>query len=306
MTLYIVAIDALDAAFVEHFDVDAFRLESTSAVETFGYSREEPFTPEVWATVATGVEPETHGVTGAGTSEWDNPLLEAASRVTAHFPERVRGQLGRFVRSTTGAEDSVGSTDVETMFDREDAVVRNWPGVTRGADLQRAWGLMRSFAGGEGDRSRRSFERELYGQAAEQFGWTREMTNHSLGLVGVHVHIVDAAGHAYVDDEDAYAAVYERVGDFVAELHASLDADDELLLMSDHGMTVSFHSDEDDGRAPGHHSWRAYATATTVDCPSSVYEVVDWVEEHYEPAAARTDEDVDIPTAQLRELGYMD
>ena len=41
------------------------------------------------------------------------------------------------------------------------------------------------------------FERYICGLAAEQFGWVREILDHDITVAGVHIHLLDAAGHAY-------------------------------------------------------------------------------------------------------------
>lgn len=300
MTVVVVALDALDAGLVEHFDIEEFRLRSSSDLETFARTKDDPYTPEVWATVATGRGPEEHGVTGAGTSEWDNPLLEFGSRFTARLPERTRGTLGRLARSTTNQRESIGHTDGKTMFDRDGAVVRNWPGVTHGSDLQHAWDLMHDVSE---DMSKQTFERELLCLCAEQFGWAHEILNHDVSVAGVHVHTLDAAGHAYANDEDALRRIYRRVAEFVDSLCNTLGEDDELLVLSDHGMEVTFYGDDD--AEPATHSWRAYVTGTTTDLPKSVFDVVGWVDAHVSDTRGESD-DVEMPVEQLRELGYIE
>jgi len=301
MTVIILALDALDAGLVEHFDIDDFRLGSSTTIETFAHSKDEPYTPEVWASVATGLGPEKHGVTKSGTSEWDNPLLEFASHFTGHLSEGTRGTLGRFIRNATGEREQIGSTDEPTIFDRSGAVVRNWPGVDDGRDLQYAWDLMNAVAD---DMPKAEFERRLLGQCAEQFGWAREMLRHDLTIAGVHVHALDAAGHAYADDEAALRQIYERVGELVAELASILGEKDELLLLSDHGICTSFLP-EDHGEAVASHSWRAYASTTSKDVPRSVFDIRDWADDHAIDDKL-ADESVEMPVEQLRKLGYME
>lgn len=301
MTVIVLALDALDAGLVEYFDADGFRLGSSGRIETFAHSKQDPYTPEVWATVATGVGPDEHGVTGAGTSEWENPLLEFASKFTGRLSESTRGTLGRFVRNTTNQRESIGHTERETVFDQEGAVVRNWPSVTDGRDLQQAWDLMNAVAEG---MPKQVFEQELLCLCAEQFGWTREILNHDVPLAGVHVHTLDAVGHAFADDAESLERIYRRVGRFVDKLVVALGEDDELLLLSDHGMCVEF-LDADAEANPATHSWRAYASATTDEIPESVYDVRAWIEDHLSATTGRTD-DVEMPVEQLRELGYIE
>ncbi|MFD1563002.1 alkaline phosphatase family protein [Haloarchaeobius amylolyticus] len=307
MTVVVLALDALDAGLVEHFDLDAFRLASSGDLETFARTQDVPYTPEVWATVATGLPPEEHGITGGGTSEWDNPVLEGLSRISGRLDESTRGTLGKVVRSQTGEREQIGRTDAASIFDAEDAVVHNWPGVADGRPLQRAWDLMNAVAEG---MPRSTFERELFGQCAQQFSWAREMLRHPVSIAGVHVHALDAAGHAYADDEDALRRVYTRVSEFVEEVVDALEDGDDLLLLSDHGMHTEFYP-PDDGENPATHSWRAYASSTTDTCPESVFDVKAWIDAQasttrVEGRADESEEAIDVPEDHLRELGYLD
>ncbi len=299
MTLVVLALDALDEALVDHFDVDAFRLDVARGIETFSHMRSRPYTLEVWPTVATGLGPETHGITGGGTSAWDNPLLELASTVTGALPETTRARLGELATRVTGEEYDLAETDAETVFDRPGRVVHNWPGVVNGRYLLDVWGAM-----GPGDdrRSVRAFERSVFGTAAEQFGWVEEMVARDVALAGTHVHTLDACGHAYATDEDRLRRVYERVGEMVGTVESALGPDDDLLLLSDHGMHVEWL----DGDDAGTHSWRSMAATTAADdLFGDVFGARDWIEEHtpeWSPGAAET---VDLPEEQLRDLGYV-
>jgi hypothetical protein len=155
---------------------------------------------------------------------------------------------------------------------------------------------------------RSEFECELFGQSAGQFGWAREMLNHPVSIAGVHVHALDAAGHAYAADEDALRRAYERIGSFVDEVVDALGPDDELLLLSDHGMRTAFYP-PDAGEDPASHSWRAYASATGDSRPESVYDVREWVESRAATATATADgadDGIEMPTERLRELGYLE
>ncbi|ADJ15504.1 alkaline phosphatase family protein [Halalkalicoccus jeotgali] len=301
MTLVVLALDALDYGLVEYFDVDAVRLGSEGQMETFAHTQDTPYTPEVWATVATGLPPEDHGVTGPGTSEWENPVLSMLSRVSGRFSESTRGTLGGLIRRHTGERERIGETDADSVFDREGAVVHNWPGVHDGTDLQRAWDLMNAASEG---MARHEFERDLFGLCAGQFAWAREMLNHPVSLAGVHVHTLDAAGHAYADDEAALRRVYERVGEFVKGIETALGADDDLLVLSDHGMRTAFYPGDED-EDPAGHSWRAYASTTAGDHPESVYDVREWIEARATDARIER-EGIDMPTERLRELGYLE
>lgn len=298
MTLVVLGLDALDAGLVDYFGFDAFELETSTQIETYAYSRDVPYTLEVWPSVATGVGPDEHGIVDAGTSEWTNPILELGSRVTGHLAEGTRGKLGRLVRNYTGEREQLATTDVESIFDEDGAVVRNWPGVHGGSDLQYAWDLMYDVAE---NMPKDEFERKLLGLCAEQFGWVREMLNHEVRLAGVHIHTLDAAGHAYAGSEPDLEDMYRRTSEFVVELVAALGPDDDVLIVSDHGMHTPFYDGERG------HSWRAFASTTADSVPKDVMDIADWVRTQLPEHDVRPDrDDVDLPMQELRDLGYVE
>ena len=302
MTLIILALDALDAGLVDYFDIDTFRLESHGPMETFSHMRPVPYTPEVWTTIATGRHPTEHGITDEGLSQWSNPLVDFASRFTGTLPLATRIRLGELATELTGAEYVVGNTKEDTFFDGPGRVVHNWPGVANGSELADVWRLMDSH----GRQSIAEFERELFGIGAQQFAWAEEMLRHDPALAGVHVHTLDVCGHAYHANELQLRSAYEWAADWVERIRESMDAEDDLVILSDHGMVVSFYGDDDDrGERSGGHSWRAYAATTLDDVPTSVFDVREWIEEHVESYTDDSDQ-IELPEDRLRELGYIE
>lgn len=299
MTLLVIGLDALDARMVEEYDLDGFNLGDSCRIETFANMHDTPFTLEVWPTIATGLPPEEHGVTGAGTSEWSNPVIELASKFTGHLPETTRSRLGDIAESLTGAEWSFGTTNESTIFDGENRAVHNWPGVANPDILLGIWQIMNEAK--DGKLSKQQFEREILGVTAEQFGWAQEMTRHDLEVAGVHVHAPDAFGHPYAEDEESLLKMYKRIENFVEDTVAALDDDDELLLLSDHGMQVTWFDDD----TPAEHSWYSYASSTVGSPPESVHDVREWVESHATPVES-DHTGIQMPAKILRDLGYIE
>lgn len=124
------------------------------------------------------------------------------------------------------------------------------------------------------------FERDLFGLCAKQFGSAHELLDHPVSVAGVRIHTLDAAGHAYADDEDT------------------------LLIMSDHGMYTEFYL-EDDGTNPASYSWHAYASMMADNHPESVSDAHEWIETRVTASGIEV-EGIDMPTDQLRELGYLE
>jgi len=78
--------------------------------------------------------------------------------------------------------------------------------------------------------------------------------------------------------------------------------EDELLILSDHGMTNELIDDQNVDF--GVHSFRAFAATTSDDpLPESVFDVRDWIEAHVEDA--EEEDAMEMPKERLRELGYI-
>ncbi|MFB6200929.1 MAG: alkaline phosphatase family protein [Halorhabdus sp.] len=303
MTVVVLAIDAIDQALVDYFDLDELRLQTDREIETFNYAQKVPYTPEVWTTVATGLPVEEHDVKDAGTSQWSNPLLELASKITGRFPEHYRYLLGQFVKEHTDEDWGFGTTDLDTLFDSEGHYLHNWPGINN-TDVDEVNSLYQDAL--DAGLSNAEFDLRLYTIAAQEFEWVEEMlrsrerTSAPVNLLGVHTHILDAAGHIYADDERHYRQFYEWVAARVEKITDLLHEDDSLILLGDHGMEVEFLGDA----TPGQHSWRPHVASTEDSVPSDVENVRGWVEQRVSQER-HTTEEMDVPEDRLRELGYI-
>jgi hypothetical protein len=307
MTLVVLGLDALDAAQVEHFDVPKLELNTHGKMETFAHQKDIPYTGEVWPSVATGLHPTDHGVTEGGQSQWDNLLVEYASRVLApRLPMQRRAQLGRWVTRVTGADWELNETQEPTFFDAEGRHVHNWPGTINGDEVAEVWRHINHTV--ESGMPQEDYDRELCGNEVQKFAWVEEMLEFNTALVGTHVHLLDASGHSYGRNEDHYRFFYEKTAEHVEDIHNKMGDDDELLILSDHGMNTEWL--ENDGEIC-HHSWRAYSASTLDTRPRDVLDVKEWVDDHigkhqraYDRDRERTD--LDMPEDTLRELGYIE
>lgn len=303
MTVVVLAIDAIDHALVDYFDLDPLRLETSEEIETFSYSQDVPYTPEVWTTVATGLPIEEHDVKKAGTSQWSHPLLELGSKITGRFSESTRYRLGQFVKRHSNEDWGFGTTSMNTMFDGPGRYLHNWPGV-RNDDVDLVNSLYERAL--NDDLSQSEFDTHLYTIAAQQFEWVEEMlrcrerVDASIALLGCHTHVLDAAGHVYSEDESTYEQFYQWVSNRVDSVVDLLNQDDTLLLLGDHGMEVGFLDDD----TPGQHSWRAHVASTADSIPRDVHNVRKWTENRLEEISG-TDRTMDVPEEQLRDLGYI-
>lgn len=299
MTLYVIAADALDYGILEDFDMNL--LSHSKEISTFTHTLDQPYTLEVWPTVATGVGPESHGVSSrkSESTKWDSPLLEFASKFTSHLPYEIRTYLGDVVEDLTGTEHSIRETDHHTVFDDVDSVVHNWPGVTNSSELERVWDIAKPQDG----RTVVSYNRDLRWIGAEQFGWLLETTDWDVDVAATHIHTLDFAGHAFYDNRDELRSSYEWFAGWLDRIVDNLDEEDELLVLSDHGIETTWIDGDDVG---GGHSMRAVALSTIdLDGLESVYDAREWMESHIAHQDTENAENVNLPTEQLEDLGYI-
>lgn len=294
--LCVLALDGADRELLERWNCDQILLSNSARIETFAWSGEYPYTPEVWTTVATGVMPDEHGVSGE-IWEWENPVLNQVSKLTSHLPMRWRKILGRPFKRR-GSEFAIPKTVHEHLF--EPGAVKGWPGVAEADNMTEAWIWCElSEAGYMTDRE---LEQKLFGNFGEELGWLLANATLDVPVAGVHSHILDIYGHLYCKREAKLRDVYTRVNSLVGRLRKHVP---RLLLISDHGMQVSWLGDEE----PGMHSWRAVVTSTEVGpLPKKMIGVRPWIEARI----GGMDDDVEADTvtsdttrAQLEALGYI-
>lgn len=299
MVLVVLALDAADIRHAEDFGCENILLDEHTEMRSVAHRLDHPHTGEAWPSIATGLHPTEHGITGHG--EWDSPILTALSRTAHKFDVSgdIRSKIGDAIKENTDQGWELKTVDDPTFLDGEYRAVHNWPGVYRNEALHYIWGLFQKVK--DGEMSEETFVREAYTEAASKFGWVREAIEHDVEVAATHIHVLDVLGHLHYDDEERYREVYENVDERVGELRAALGEDDELLILSDHGMEATWLDDED----PGTHSWRAIASTTVDSPPEHALDVREWVEEHVETVDAAGTE-ADIPEEHLKELGYIE
>lgn len=292
--IVVIALDAADYALAREWDCENILLETYGEIETFTYGTETPSTLEVWPSVATGLHPEDHGIVNKNETaqSWENPVLQMGSKITQYLPNTVRSTLGKpFHRA--GQKKQFQQTDAPHVF--EDGYVFSWPGITPAPNLSEAWNLM--FRTDKED-SMAEFEGELFKLFGSEVGWAARMAQTGAPIIGIHSHILDIAGHAYMTREDRLRSVYEQVDEMLGWIKSSVD---NLIIISDHGMQVSWIDN-----TTGKHSMRAMF-GTTIDgpIPESVFDVKDWLEAR-KPAKETENEGAGFDTTaeQLEALGY--
>lgn len=299
MVLVVLALDAADVQHAEDFGCENLLLDEHTKMQSVAHRLDHPHTGEAWPSIATGLHPTEHGITGHG--EWDNPVLTLLSRAAhkLNVSGDLRGRIGDAIKQNTNQTWQLQIVDEPTFLDGEYRAVHNWPGVHRNESLHYIWGLFEEVKANR--MSEETLVRETYTEAASKFGWLHEAIEHDVELAATHIHVLDVLGHIYSDEEASYREVYRDVDGRVSELREALSDDDELLILSDHGMETKWLDDED----PGTHSWRAIAATTMDGPPTHALDVKEWIEDRIEPVTPERSE-VTIPEEQLRELGYIE
>jgi len=298
VTLVVLALDAADIRHAEDFGCENILLEEHTEMRSVAHRLDHPHTGEALPSIATGLHPRDHGITGHG--EWDNPILTGLSRLAhrLNVSGEIRGKVEDVITENTDQDWHLRVVEHPTFLDGEYRAVHNWPGVHRNESLHYIWGLFQRAK--DDEISEQTFVREAYTEAASKFGWLQEALDHEVELAAAHVHVLDVMGHLYPENEDTYREVYEDVDSWVSEVRESMGPDDDLLLLSDHGMEASWTDDEE----PGRHSWRAIASTTLTDPPEHALDVKEWVEDRVVPLTPERSS-AELPEDQLRELGYI-
>lgn len=299
MSLVLLGIDGLDAGLLDRWEIDSFNVGRSKSVETFSYSEEIPKTTEVWPTVATGVHPEEHGVDGKTLSDWNNVFLNKGSNYTHYLPQRVTESLYYIADQVLSKERGIKETEHETVFDRSGRTVRYWPGVKNSEILMQAWRLT------DQSYSKNAFHREVSAMFHGKLSWVQKSLEYDPALVGTHTHRTDIMGHKYASQNGEIETLkeeYEKVGQAIESFQNSLDEEDDIILLSDHGMKN--HLLDSEPSEYGNHSFRAFASTTLEDeIPESLLDFSEFIEsntrdvEEYEP--------LDMPKDRLEDLGYI-
>jgi len=264
MTLVVLGIDALDPELVDESAHPNLVLDSFDAIETISSSAGEPSTHELWPTIITGLRPEEHGLTLEDDGvAWGNPVLSFGSRVADYvLPDSLQSAIGAWLLTNTGADafrtpaTYYGENGIETVFDGHDAKPIGVPNYVVDPDSEdREHSLRKNMGelferdpdatGGHRSADPRAFYEQCMEMAMVRIALTRRaLRSREYELVFGYTSGLDLVGHVAYQSPGMQAAAYDEVDDFVSELRDDLGPDDELVLVSDHGLQEGVHTDE--------------------------------------------------------------
>lgn len=318
MTIVILGIDALDPDIANPDDHPDLTLSGYSSIETIDSSAGKPSTHELWPTIITGLPPEEHGLTLDDGMSWDNTVLNIGSSVADYLiPDGLQAQVGKWLLNNTEADTFrtpatyYSENGISTVFDGHDSKAIGVPNYVINTDEEDREHVLRKDMGELFERGEHESEDpvEFYEVCMEMSMVRIALTRRALRrreyeLVFGYTSGLDLIGHASYDIPRLQNRAYKELNDFVGELRSDLSEDDELVLISDHGLQ------------DGVHTHKAYISSTLqglvdyVDSVTDLYRVVNEELEKNRHVPEKPDYDKregggEKVKDQLEDLGYI-
>lgn len=322
MVLVVLGIDALDPALVDPAEHSNLTLNSHRAIETIDSVEGEPSTHELWPTIITGLEPDEHGLQLDDGVAWENPVLRYGSAAATYLlPDGLQTKIGAWLLNNTG-EDAFRApatyyeaAGLSTVFDGREAATIGIPNYVVDPDTEdREHSLRRNLGdlferdgnapGGHRSADPGAFYEQCLEMSMIRIARTRRaLRGGRAELVFAYTSGLDLIGHVSYDHPGLQMQAYDELDEFVGELVDDLRADDELLLVSDHGLQDGVHT---------HEAMAAGTGARLVENIGSVLDVRVAIEaeldrnDHSGPGGESLSMgDNNAVTEQLEDLGYM-
>ena len=263
MTLVVLGLDALDPGLVDPDAHPNLTLDAHRAIDTIDSVAGEPSTHELWPTIITGLRPPQHGLELGDGVAWGNPILEFGSDVADRLlPDGLQSRLGAWLLTNTGTDafrtpaTYYPENGLSTVFDGREALPVGVPNYVTDPDAEDREHRLRRNLGDLFERDPdavgghvSSAPREFYEQCLEMLMIRVARTRRGLRsgdyeLVFGYTSGLDLVGHIAYEEPALRKRAYAEADEFVGELRGDLAPDDELLLVSDHGLQDGVHTHE--------------------------------------------------------------
>jgi predicted AlkP superfamily pyrophosphatase or phosphodiesterase len=327
MTLVVLGIDALDPELVDTELHPHLTLDRYHAINTIISASGEPSTHELWPSIITGLPPEEHGLTlGDDGVAWGNPIFSLGSTLADYvLPDALQSDIGAWLLTHTGADafrtpaTYYTENGIPTVFDGKQSKPIGIPNYVvdpntedREHSLRRNLGTLFERDSDATGGHTSSDPTEFYEQCMEMVmiriaRARRALRGSKHELVFSYTSGLDLIGHVSHDLPDLQQSAYDELNEFVGELRDDLDEDDELLLVSDHGLQDGLHTEEAMVAAT------ADRLCDSIESVTDVKETIDReLRDHdHQPATGRWSERDILESEgsdvrdQLEDLGYM-
>jgi len=324
MTVVVLGIDALDPELVDPRAHENLTLASYRSIETIRSSTGEPSTHELWPTIITGLLPTEHGLTLAEDGvAWGNPALEFGSALADYLlTDGMQRRLGEWLLTNTNSDafrtpaTYYDENNISTVFDSYESSAIGIPNYVVDPDTDdREHNLRRSLGDlferdKEATGGHRTSNPELFYQQCMEMVMIRIARARRACRGGRHELVfaytsgLDLIGHVTYDLPELQMDAYDETNEFVGELRADLGAEDELLLVSDHGLQDGVHTQS--AMVAGTDPEMVNAIESVTDVRAAVESALQETDHRYE-SDGRTlpDEGSAEVKEQLEDLGYM-
>ncbi|MFQ3294656.1 MAG: putative AlkP superfamily pyrophosphatase or phosphodiesterase [Natrialbaceae archaeon] len=263
MTLVVLGIDALDPELVDPDEHPHLTLDAHRSIETIVSSSGEPSTHELWPSIITGLPPEEHRLVLDDGVSWENPLLSALSTIADFVvPNELQTRIGAWLLTNTEADafrtpaSYYEKNGLPTVFDGREAKTIGIPNYVvdtetedREHQLRRRMGELferdPEAKGGHRSADPVAFYEQCLEMAMIRIARVRRaLRSREYELVFGYTSGLDLIGHVSHSRPELREGAYAELNEFVGELRDDLYEDDELILVSDHGLQDGLHTDE--------------------------------------------------------------
>lgn len=282
MTVAVLGIDALDPDLIDSDIHQNLTLDASRSIETIQSTMGEPSTHELWPTIITGLPPEQHGLQLSDGVAWESPLLRIGSGIAdILLPDTLQTKIGGMILTNTSADafrtpaTYYEENEISTIFDGYESVSIGVPNYVvdpteedREHQLRRQMGDLfkrdSTAKGGHQSSDLAQFYELCMEMSMIRIARVRRaLRSRQYELVFGYTSGLDLIGHVGYEKPAYQERAYDEIDDFVGELAADLHQDDELVLVSDHGLQDGVHTDS------------AIVTSTDPEIVSRVKSVLD-------------------------------
>lgn len=263
MVLVVLGLDALDPGLVDPESHQNLTLDSYRAIETINSVEGEPSTHELWPTIITGLKPAEHGLVLDDGVAWENPFLRVGSSVADYLlPSELQTRIGAWLLNNTEADafrtpaTYYSENDLTTVFDGRESAAIGIPNYVVDPDTEdREHTLRRNMGdfferdpdvkGGHTSADLAMFYEQCMEMAMIRIARARRsLRSRQYELVFAYTSGLDLIGHVSHSQPARQQRAYDELNEFVGELRTDMSEDDELLLVSDHGLQDGVHTNE--------------------------------------------------------------
>jgi len=262
MTLVVFGVDALDYELLDENRHPNLALDACHPIDTIVSEAGSPSTHELWPTIITGLSPDEHGLQLNDGVAWESPLLAYGSQIADYFlPSTLQTRVGAWLLNNT-SQDAFRTPatyyeqrGIGTIFDGREALPIGVPNYVvdpndtdREHELRREMGELferdpKAATGHTSADPAAFYERCLEMTMIRIARVRRALRGRQYELVFGYTSGLDLVGHIAHDEPELQIRAYDELNEFVRELRDDLGPEDELVLVSDHGLQDGIHTE---------------------------------------------------------------